>query len=107
MDIRQIQSQARELRALKGWNDTTLDRRVVFLVSEVGEVAKELLQLERLQHAAAAYDGRTSDQEAVKERLGMEIYDVIWNLCDLANLAEIDLEAAFLKKNELNREREW
>jgi NTP pyrophosphatase (non-canonical NTP hydrolase) len=37
----------------------------------------------------------------------MEIYDVIWNLLDLAELAGVDLEEAFRKKAGLNEGREW
>lgn len=46
--------------------------------------------------------------EAVTENLGTEIYDVIWNLLDLAEMAGVDLEAAFFaKKAALNKDREW
>ena len=31
--------------------------------------------------------------EAVTENLVMEIYDVVWNLLDLADMADMDLEA--------------
>ena len=45
--------------------------------------------------------------EAVTENLGMEIYDVIWNLLDLTMMAGVDLETAFAKKATLNKTREW
>ena len=37
----------------------------------------------------------------------MEMYDVIWNICDLANLLSIDLEASFAAKIEINKTRKW
>jgi NTP pyrophosphatase (non-canonical NTP hydrolase) len=37
----------------------------------------------------------------------MEIYDVVWNLLDLADMAGVDLEEAFGKKARLNESREW
>lgn len=38
----------------------------------------------------------------------MEIYDVIWNLLDLAEMAGVrDLEETFYKKASLNEYREW
>jgi len=37
----------------------------------------------------------------------MEIYDVIWKLLDLAEMAGVDLEAAFAKRAALNEDREW
>ncbi len=39
--------------------------------------------------------------------LGMEIYDAVWNLLDLAEMAGVDVEAAFRKKAYLNESREW
>ena len=68
-------------------------------MSEVGELAKEILDLSRAE--------TDTDHEHVQEQLGMEIYDVIWNICDLANLGGVDLEVAFVKKIALNRMRTW
>lgn len=42
-----------------------------------------------------------------RENLALEMYDVIWNLFDLANMVGIDLETAFAKKIETNRSRKW
>jgi NTP pyrophosphatase (non-canonical NTP hydrolase) len=58
--------------------DPTL--RLAYLVTEVGEVAREVIELNQ---------GAQQSVEA-RERLGMEIYDVIWNLCDLANILSVD-----------------
>lgn len=102
MTIKELQDQVRELREAQGWHDTSLERRVMSLVTELGEVVDETLKLvdsEKQQTEA--------DLEEIRESLGMEIYDVIWNLCDLANLAGIDLEDAFSKKVALNRFRQW
>lgn len=35
------------------------------------------------------------------------MYDVIWNLCDLANKLGINLEAAAIQKMEINKIRAW
>ena len=43
--IREIQEQARELKEAQGWQSTTPEQRVLYLVSEVGEVAREVLRL--------------------------------------------------------------
>ena len=53
---------------------------------------------------------RAADQaqvDAIKADLGMEMYDVIWNICDLANMFGIDLEASFAAKIEINKTRKW
>jgi NTP pyrophosphatase (non-canonical NTP hydrolase) len=99
LTIAELQRQVRELKQAKGF-DITFEQRLAFLTTEVGEVAREVLQISR---------GKLGDAtlETVRENLGMEIYDVIWNLLDLAELAGVDLEEAFRKKAGLNEGREW
>ncbi len=103
--IEELQRQVRQLKDAKGF-DVDLEQRLAYLMSEVGEVATEVLKLSR--------DGNrdfgkmsAAELKSVKENLGMEIYDVMWNLCDLAEMAGLDLEEAFAKKAGLNEGREW
>lgn len=99
MNIKDLQEQVNELKSMQNWGGYTLEQRAMFLVTEVGEVIEEVLKL------SSVY--KDVDKDAVKEQLGMEIYDVFWNLCDLANIVGIDLEAAFEKKMVINSGREW
>ena len=99
MTIGDIQHQARDLSARQGWANTTIEERVTFLIGEVHEMAEEALLL-------AAQDN-SEDQAATRTRLGLEMYDVVWNLCDLANIAGVDLEAAFASKHAINARRTW
>ncbi|MBK8901159.1 MAG: MazG-like family protein [Anaerolineaceae bacterium] len=99
MNIKDLQEQANELKSKQNWDGHTLEHRAMFLVTEVGEVIEEVLKL------SSVY--KDVDQDEAKERLGMEIYDVIWNLCDLANIVGIDLETTFEKKMAINRGRKW
>jgi NTP pyrophosphatase (non-canonical NTP hydrolase) len=100
LTIKEIQRQVRELKDSKGF-DISLEQRLAYLVTEVGEVARETLRISR---AGSDHAGKESTEEA----LGMEIYDVIWNLLDLAEMAGVrDLEEAFYKKASLNQDREW
>jgi NTP pyrophosphatase (non-canonical NTP hydrolase) len=99
MTIADIQQQARDLSAQHGWADTTIAERVRFLIGEVQELAEEARLL------AAQND--PADQAATRTRLGLEMYDVVWNLCDLANIAGVDLEAAFAAKHAINAQRTW
>jgi NTP pyrophosphatase (non-canonical NTP hydrolase) len=99
-----LRRQVRSLKEAKGF-DVTPERRPAYLMAEVGEVADEVLKLSRNGDA-----GETSAAKAfaAKERLGMEIYDAVWNPLDLAELAGVeDLEGIFAKKARLNEEREW
>lgn len=99
MNIKDLQEQVNELKSKQNWYGHTLEHRAMFLVTEIGEVIEEVLKL------SSTY--KDVDKDEARERLGMEIYDVIWNLCDLANIAGIDLETAFEKKMVINRDREW
>ena len=102
MTIKELQEYVKELREAQGWRDTSLEHRAMFLVTELGEVVRETLKLVR---AYGKY--QDADLEHIKDNLGMEMYDVMWNLCDLANIAGIDLEAAFAQKVAINRNRDW
>lgn len=99
MNIKDIQEEVKQLREVQGWQDTSLEHRIVVLVSEVGELAKDVLRLA----------GMRGDEniDPVKENIGSEISDIVWNLSDVANLIGVDLEEAFQKKSELNRSKNW
>lgn len=105
MTIEELQRQIRQLREDKGF-DITLEQRLAYLASEVGEVAKEVLKLSRDGNRDVG-KMNAAETETVLDNLGMEIYDVLWNLLDLADMAGVDLEGAFDKKAELNKSREW
>jgi NTP pyrophosphatase (non-canonical NTP hydrolase) len=95
--IKELQEHAKELAQVLP--EITVEQRVLFLLTEVGEVAREVLRLPRSADQANA--------DAIKADLGMEMYDVIWNICDLANMLEIDLETSFAAKIEINKTRKW
>jgi NTP pyrophosphatase (non-canonical NTP hydrolase) len=99
MTIGELQEHVKNMRCAQGWDNNSVEQRTIFLMSEVGELAKEVLHLE------GAYS--VIDETAMKERIGLEIYDIVWNLCDLANLVGIDLETAFAHKQEINQSRTW
>ncbi len=100
-----VEDLRRRVRELKGF-DITLEQRLAYLTSEVGEVAEEVLRISRNGNAdVGAMDA--GGVAAARERLGEEIYDAVWNLLDLADLADVDLEGAFEKKARRNEGREW
>jgi len=76
----------------KGFADTTIEKRTMYLMAELGELTEAILK-------------RNDDN--VKREIGLEMFDVIWNVCDLANKLGINLEEAFREKMEINRGREW
>ena len=61
-----------------------------------------------MAEAALRLSAAPEDEKGrAREDLGMEIYDVFWNLYDLAEISGVDLEDAFAEKAKLNRERSW
>jgi NTP pyrophosphatase (non-canonical NTP hydrolase) len=97
LTVRDLQEQARQLKDAQGFH-VSLEQRLTYCMVEVGELAEEVLKLS---------GGKEADGAQTKETLGMEIYDVVWNLFDLADLAGVDLEEAFTRKVALNRYRKW
>ena len=105
MTVEHPRRQVGELKAHKGF-DVTPEQRLAYPTSEVGEVADEVLRLSRNGDAGVGTMG-AEGVAATREKLGEEIYDVVWNLLDLADLAGVDLEDAFEKKARRNEGREW
>ena len=105
LTVAELQRQVRQLEDAKGFQ-TTLEQRLAYLMSEVGEVAKEVLRLSR-DGSEDVGKMEAAETKAVVENLGMQIYDVIWNLLDLADMVGIDLEEAFKRKASLNEGRRW
>lgn len=95
MTIKEIQENAREFAPI--FKDKTPAQRMLYLTTEMGELALEVLKLSGFRQG-----GNTDEW---KTNLGMEIYDVVWNLCDLANMFDLDLEDLFRKKVEWNNKR--
>ena len=89
--LRAIQENAVDLRADKGWPAASALERFLFLVEEVGELARVL-------------QGRV---EVPRDTAAEELFDVIWNVCDLANLLDVDLDEAAARKIERNEDRVW
>jgi NTP pyrophosphatase (non-canonical NTP hydrolase) len=75
----------------QGWQHDYLTR-LAHLITEVGELVQELVD---------------EPTEAAKQRIGAEIYDVVWNAVDLGRLLDIDLDAAFTAKRKYNETRTW
>ena len=97
MDIKAFQEYVKSENSR--WSHTP-ETRVLYLMSEVGELSDEVLNL-----LFAKKDTTSSGISDIEEQLAMEIYDVIWNAVDLANQLNIDLSDAFEKKQNFNKNR--
>jgi len=97
MKISEIQEHAEDLCRKNGWSDRTPDQRFRYLISEIGELSNDLIKLNQ----------NSQNTLELKRKIGHEMYDVIWNICDLANLLELDLEKLSIEKNDLNFQRDF
>ncbi|MFD3260190.1 MazG nucleotide pyrophosphohydrolase domain-containing protein [Paenibacillus lentus] len=99
MNIESMQKYAKQFSEEKGFGVNTIQTRTLYLMTEVGELAKEILSI--------SFHPTEEKVRMAKENIGLEMYDVIFNILDLANQLEIELEEAFQKKMELNKHRTW
>ncbi len=94
--LRHTIADVQSLVAKHGWESTPA-RRMAMLLGEAIELAHEVLQLPEAGQA----------DEALGQRVGHEMYDVLWNLLDLAGLTGIDLVQAAAEKRAINESRIW
>lgn len=102
MTLDEICENVRTLSARHGWDQTDVANRMLFVMSEVGEVATSVIAAERAVDVASP-----AKVEALTSAAGFEIYDAIWNLCALANALDVDLTAAAREKEAINEDRSW
>lgn len=102
--MREYQRYVHDLEAMHGWLDVDLVHNCFLLGEEVGELFKAVRRAERLFDQAgqppAELDARRAD-------VGDELVDVLNYLLAIANRLDIDVEAAFRKKNTENQSRTW
>jgi NTP pyrophosphatase (non-canonical NTP hydrolase) len=93
-----IKVQVQDMKPSPELAKVSLEQQLALLISQVGQVAREVLHLN---------DGGAGDVTAIKTRLGQELYNVIWNSCALADLADIDLDRAVKQKTTVKQARMW
>jgi NTP pyrophosphatase (non-canonical NTP hydrolase) len=81
----------------RGWTDPPAVKFMLF-VEEVGELAKAM------RKAAGLYEEASRQRDLSLEE---EFADALSYLLDLANSYQVDLEAAFRAKEQVNQGRSW
>ena len=94
--LRQVMSDVEELVARHRW-ETTPRHRMAFLLSEVLELAEEILRLPETGPYKAAD----------RQRIGGEVYDVLRNACAVARSTGVDVASAAAEKRMINQMRVW
>lgn len=98
MTLADICENVRLLSSEHGWDQADPAARMLHVTAEVGEVADALI----------SFETAPADRiDAARTALGHEIFDVIWNLCALANTTGIDIEQAARTKMDINADRSW
>lgn len=90
MELKEMQEKATQSAMSAELFDITMERRILHLTSEVGELSKEILRL------GSKYDDAPLDVR--KTLIGNEMSDVVWNVMVLASSLGIDLEDAMVSK---------
>ena len=91
-----------ELEEMHGWLDVDLIHNGFLMAEELGELIKAIRK-----HEKYFSKQNPAGQEAAREHVAEEIVDVFNYLCAIANRLDIDVDAAFRKKNERNQNRTW
>jgi NTP pyrophosphatase (non-canonical NTP hydrolase) len=92
-----IQKYVKELKTERGFTDVSIIQNCLLLGEEVGELFKAVRKIEKMK------TDLNSDFTSVEE----ELADIMIFISSIANQFNIDLEAAFRNKEEINKKREW
>lgn len=99
LTLNDIIRNTKELRKKHGWNEN-IYRQCLYLTTETGEALKEVIKLQSSRY--------TEEQKnKIKEDLGLELFDIIWNVCSIAAMLDIDLDKACESKMKINDVRTW
>jgi NTP pyrophosphatase (non-canonical NTP hydrolase) len=95
--LKDFQAYVTELEAERGFSEQTVLEKSLMLGEEVGELFKAIRKQQGIKIDPNSKVGEVED----------ELADVFIFLCSIANRYNVDLEQAFLKKEEKNKLRTW
>lgn len=96
-DLKALQQYVAEMERERGFTNSTIQQQCLFLGEEVGELFKAIRKQQKLK----------LDQKSVVGSVDEELADILIYVCSIANRLDIDLEAAFREKEEVNKKRNW
>lgn len=91
------QQYVREVMRERGFDDETISQKFMLLLEEAGEFAQAARQQANLAQAT----------DTAKEDLSDAAADVFAIVLDLCNQLDIDLERAFVEREQKNQARTW
>jgi len=96
-NLKDLQNYVAKLEIERGFANQTIIDKCLLLGEEVGELFK----------AVRKSEGLAIDSNSTFTEIGDELTDILIYVCAIANRKGIDLELAFLKKEEKNKQRVW
>lgn len=96
-NLQNLQQYVIKLENERGFINQTILEKCLLLGEEVGELFKAIRNSENM----------LVDINSEKHEIGDELADILIYVCAIANRCNIDLEAAFRHKEELNKKRKW
>ena len=97
--LQDLQQYQQDICAERGWDKTSDLETFLLFSEEIGELAKAIRNRRKLY--------QESGKNISDNQLEDEFADVFSYLLELANRFEIDLEAAYRRKEKKNRDRNW
>lgn len=95
--LRDFQEYVKKLEDERGFTQQNAIEKCLLLGEEIGELFKAVRKTVRLK----------TDVKANVGSIDEELADIMIYLCAIANRFDIDLEQAFRKKEEHNKQRTW
>jgi NTP pyrophosphatase (non-canonical NTP hydrolase) len=96
--LKDFQDYVKELETERGFEKQDVIQKCLLLGEEIGELFKAVRKMQSI-----SIDKQNSKITTVEE----ELADILIYLCAIANRYNIDLEEAFRKKEEINKDRVW
>lgn len=95
--LKDFQKYVSELENERGFAQQNIQDKCLLLGEETGELFK----------AVRKSEGLAIDMNSAFSEIGDELADIFIYICAIANRKGIDLETAFLQKEEKNKQRIW
>ena len=96
-EMKDFQQYVRDMIMERGFEKETISELFMLLSEEVGEMAK----------AARKHTNIKKDENSHVPDLDLEVADVFIYLLAICNYFDVDLETAFIAKEEINKTRVW
>lgn len=95
--LKNFQEYVAGMEKKRGFADDSLLQKCLLLGEEIGELFKAICKSKNIK----------VDQNSKSYLVNHELADILIYSCEIANRFNIDLEAAFRVKEEINKQRVW